>query len=701
MKESKEHPMNKHMTVSSHPLLQKGGLLISFLALLCLLLSPAPGTLIRNTIVLLVLAIVVILGQCPVSLPQLRSANTLSILAALIACMVSLQIFCTTWTTSAKATALAAQLGITHNTLVICIGLFGAVVSFYATKQLAEGLFAWIVDAIKQALPVHSLREMLTNLKSNWFLVISAAAFACLTAQPMRRYVVGVGVTVLAVLLLSTQLPSLWQYAKRTPLWRHLVAAATAIGICWSSKALFYSNWAWYFDAHPHLVAHFPAGVHAATLLALCGAVVAFYFTYYCVLAFWNTLIRVISEAKIFRGIGFGEWMTYCILFGITLGLMIAIFLHTNTFYDTPIKYDIIYTSDTSALVSSNVYLTLTNPENDLRQPLFAVFASPFAGIPYLITKVFGLSSTLHAILTNSVQIGLLFAANLMLAKLIANTATKRICVMVLLCCTYTQLLFTLMMEQYIVAYFWLMLCFSLILKSPRPSRMALWGAGGTLLTSMILLPLMPKKHPLKQFKEWVSDCVKVGLSFVAIMLVFNRFDVFASLSDKVTALNRFTGKNLTMVDKLEQYSHFVKTCFVAPPATVTPDIHGQMTWKLLEQNSFCIIGLILIGLALFGALLNIKNPTTLLALAWTGFSVVMLVILGWGTKENGLNLYALYFGWAFFVLIYQLVDKMAEVAHFKALVPLATLTTAALLLLINMQGMSELLQFAFTYYPI
>lgn len=692
--------MNKQI-LSSQPLLQKGVFLISFLAILCLLLSPAPGTLIRNTIVILGLAVVIILGQCPVRRPKARAVDALGILAALLACVVSLQIFRSTWTTSAKATALAAQLGITHDTLVMCIGLLGAVVGFYAMKGLMDGLLAWTVDALGQALPVHSGRQMLTNLKSNWFLVISAAAFACLTALPMRRYVIGVGVTMLAVLLVAMQQSSLWEYAKRTPLWRHLVAAATTIGICWSSKALFYSNWAWYFDAHPHLVTHLPTNVHAATSLGLFGAVVAFYFIYYCVLAFWNTLIRVVSEAKIFSGIGFGEWMTYSILFGITLGLMVAIFLQTNTFYDTPIKYDIIYTSDTSALVSSNVYLTLTNPENDLRQPLFAVFAAPFAGIPYLIAKLFGLSATIHAILTNSVQLILLFAANLMLAKLIANTATKRICVMVFLCCTYTQLLFTLMMEQYIVAYFWLMLCLYLILKSPHPSRMALWGAGGTLLTSMILLPLVPKKHPFKQFKEWVSDCVKVGVSFVAVMLVFNRFDVFASLGDKVTALNRFTGKNLTMVDKLEQYSHFVKTCFVAPPATVTPDIHGQMTWKLLEQNSFCIIGLLLIGLALFGALLNLKNPTTLLALSWTGFSVVMLVILGWGTKENGLNLYALYFGWAFFVLLYQLVDKLGTVAHFKALVPLVTLSAAAFLLLINMQGMSDLLQFAFTYYPI
>ena len=36
-----------------------------------------------------------------------------------------------------------------------------------------------------------------------------------------------------------------------------------------------------------------------------------------------------------------------------------------------------------------------------------------------------------------------------------------------------------------------------------------------------------------------------------------------------------------------------------------------------------------------------------------------MLIILGWGTKENGLILYSLYFGWAYFVLIFQLLNNI------------------------------------------
>ena len=44
-------------------------------------------------------------------------------------------------------------------------------------------------------------------------------------------------------------------------------------------------------------------------------------------------------------------------------------------------------------------YLSLTYVENDLRQPLFAIFAAPFAGVPYLLTQLFGASPTVLAVL--------------------------------------------------------------------------------------------------------------------------------------------------------------------------------------------------------------------------------------------------------------------------------------------------------------
>ena len=304
------------------------------------------------------------------------------------------------------------------------------------------------------------------------------------------------------------------------------------------------------------------------------------------------------------------------------------------------------------------MYLALTHPENDLRQPLFAVFAAPFVGIPYLLARVMGASATVQAILMNSAQILMLFTANFMLAKMLKLNSVKRICFMLLTSCTYSQLLFTLMMEQYIVAYFWLIFSIYLIVENQQPERIALWGAGGTLLTSMILLPFMSNKSPVKDFKAWFMDMVKYGLEFVALMLVFCRFDVIFNLMSRISFLSGFTGKTVTFADKIYQYTDFICNCFVAPDAGVNTTAVDHISWQLNPATGISFIGILILVLVAISAIWNRDKKSSLLAAGWVGFSVIMLLGLGLGTKENGLILYSLYFGWAFLVLLFQLAGK-------------------------------------------
>lgn len=50
-------------------------------------------------------------------------------------------------------------------------------------------------------------------------------------------------------------------------------------------------------------------------------------------------------------------------------------------------------------------------------------------------------------------------------------------------------LLAVLMMEQYIVAFFWLSLCIYFVCSDSEPDRIFLYGAGRTLATSFIFTP--------------------------------------------------------------------------------------------------------------------------------------------------------------------------------------------------------------------
>lgn len=140
------------------------------------------------------------------------------------------------------------------------------------------------------------------------------------------------------------------------------------------------------------------------------------------------------------------------------------LFCHHTAFYtNDPSGYDIIYTSDSGALVNNMGYLFITFPENDLRQPLFALFAAPFLGAPYFLGQILQLSPTSQAILVDAVQIVMLVLANLLLTRLLDLKPLERAALMLITSFTYAQMLGVLMMEQYIVAYFWLALTLALL----------------------------------------------------------------------------------------------------------------------------------------------------------------------------------------------------------------------------------------------
>ena len=75
-------------------------------------------------------------------------------------------------------------------------------------------------------------------------------------------------------------------------------------------------------------------------------------------------------------------------------------------------------------------------------------------------------------------------------------------------------------------------------------------------------------------------------------------------------------------------------------------------------------------------------------------------MLLGWGTQENGLILYALYFGWAFWVLLYQLAEALCAFLRRPGLLPVLTIGAAGVLLLINLPAMGQMVSFLVTHYP-
>lgn len=549
----------------------------------------------------------------------------------------------------------------------------------------------------KEYIHLQEKQQFFSNLKQNWFFPVSAMAFYYLTMRVSWGYLLGLPIAFIIMIIVAGQMSPIKQIIKDyTPL-EKILSFLTAAGICLENQKFFYSQM-----TDIALKLKLPEIYEKIFLYtSYIGIVLSLYFIFTLVLFFYKKLKQIIIENNLFNDITKKEIIIYSLLLITSLGYMIFSFIQSQAFYGTEFICDIIYTSDSPALIKQNVYLLLTHPENDIRQPLFALFAAPFMGGITLISKLFTNTPDIQAILLNSIQIFVLFFTNFLLTKTMKLDSQKRIYFMILISCTYPQLLFKLMMEQYIFSYFWLILCIYIITEKKNSVNIPLMGASNTLVTSMVLLPFTSNKSPIKDLKNWFVEIVKYPLEFILLLLAFCRFDVIFYLASRMSFLYGFSGKAISFSEKIKQYTHFIYNCFFSPDAGVDITTFGHTSWQLNLATTINYIGIAILLLSVISLICNKDKKSSLLAGIWVGFSIIMLLGLGWGTKENGLILYTLYFGWAFFILLFQLIEKVEEKLNIKFLLPTLVCITTCILLINNIPAIKELLDFAILYYPI
>lgn len=516
------------------------------------------------------------------------------------------------------------------------------------------------------------------KLRRNWWLPMSAAAYFCLQATASVPYLLGIPVAAGLLAWLVSRMGSIWQWIKAQKAGWIVLSMLSTAGICWAGLERFRSNW--------------KGSENLGFLLALAAFGAVFVFT----LWFWHWLGEFLRESGVFQNLGRGERLLYALLLLAAAAGAALLFTRTDACYGTPYEFDIVYTSDSPVLVKENAYLNLNHKENDLRQPLFAVFTAPLLGGAYFVGTLLG-NPGVQAALMNGVLLGMLFGAHLLLAQAMELPPEKRICFLLLTLCSYTQLLFSWMMEQYIPAYFFLMQCICQCCRKGKPDRPVLWAAGGTLLTSLILLPNF---SPLGNWKQRVRKLMLVGMEFLGILLVFCRLDVLATAAHRVLFLSSFAGLKVSVWERICQFSVFLSGCFLAPEAGASSVIPEHTSWQLAPAEGLNWGGVLIFLLCAVSAWWNWDKKSSRLAAAWCAFSVVMLLVLGWGTKENGLILYSLYFGWAYAVLLFQLVQKAGERIGKNWFLPAVSALCAAVMLARNLPAMGELIRFLISHFP-
>ncbi|MBQ2854936.1 MAG: hypothetical protein IJE81_05630 [Oscillospiraceae bacterium] len=579
--------------------------------------------------------------------------------------------FLDTWTNSYMAGVILDRLPGFFRSAVPVVCAAGVLAAFYAFYRLS----GWMIRVIRQFFGDTATGSC---LKENWFFPLSAAAFFLLQSPLNRESLCAAAAAIAIAAVIAIHIPALGKHCRQNHRAMNLLISLSTLGIC-----------------------KFRMDQVVSSPVTLILAALAVPFVFVCLSCFFHSLGNLLDRNGVFRDMGRREILLYLLLWVVLLLLTGWVFLNTGIFALETDPYDVIYTGDFPLLVNENACLDLTHLENDLRQPLFAVFSAPFTAIFYLLSSLCSAAPRLHALLMNIPQIGILLLAHYLLALMLGLSGTKRMLFVLLLSCTYPTILFSLMMEQYVFTYFYVILFFFSLCRNGHGAVLPCLGSGGTLLTGVILLPLVSRHPPVRQFRAWFRDLLDHAMGFVLVLLAFSRADIIFNIASNVEKLTAFSGAKITLTDKLLQYTAFVSGCFVSPAAVIADNPWGRISWQLVPAESVHTGGILILVLCAVSLFLNRKQTVTRVCGGWILFSFAVLILLGWGTQENGLILYALYFGWAFWVLLYQLADRLCGILHQPRLLFLLTAGGTAALLAVNLPAAARLVSFLLTHYPI
>ncbi|MDR0219870.1 MAG: hypothetical protein LBI54_00505 [Lachnospiraceae bacterium] len=371
------------------------------------------------------------------------------------------------------------------------------------------------------------------------------------------------------------------------------------------------------------------------------------------------------------------------------------------------IPFDIIYTTDSPAEVDSNVYFFTRAPINDLRNLLFALFAAPFAIPCLLLARLLFFWPAAYPLMINIVQILLMLTCVVMFARMLRLQGGAKILFLLAASSAYPVLLHLFAMGQYVFASFWLVLFVYAHTTGKEWDGDCLIAASGSLVTSAALFPLLLRDKPVK---AWGREIGLFCGKFAALTIVFGQLSVLAALvaasvtkrGDIGHGLDFYlmhAGSGVGFADRALQFLGFVATCFVKPAAAVGTFGRAFVSYQLAPVTSVNALGFVLLALALAGYALNRQELWAKIAMIWLAYSFIVLCLIGWGTPENGLVIYSLYFGWPYFILVFMCAER--ALAKWKNLRYAIYIAATAALVVVNGLGIADLIGFAVTYYPL
>jgi len=534
-------------------------------------------------------------------------------------------------------------------------------------------------------------KELGENVRNNWFIPVSALFFLLLNAgmpelisMPFSSYISILPAFIL-ILLLSAICPPFRTFFNGTSRKIRAVAFFSSFGTCYS---------VWMILRY----CSYPALFDYTFILRTASMILAVPFVFAVCLILWQRLAELFRTIVLSADVKKYELILYSSIFLIYCVFVTICFTSSKAFYDVSGLGEVIYTSDSPGLVRYNTFVVVDDFQNDIRQPLFAIFSAPFTGIPCMIGNL--IPGVPMALVLCYSQTALLFFTTFILATELKLSVFQRMSFMLVASSTYSIMLFSVMIEQYVLSYFWLVMAICYLNREKEAGPLAM-AASGSLLTNGVLVPVIyfPKTiskesvfASIKKMIFWVGD-------FLIALLMAGRLHVLCNAGYSFLLLSPYMGGKVSLTSRILQFFNYITGYFVIPVSEIQT-VNNAPSWQLAKVTTLNFAGVAIFVLALIAFCFTRSEKLSKVAFGWILFSVLVLILVGWGTAENGLVLYSLYFGWPFFVLIFNGLKALETKLNTKLIIPVCSAVMSLVMLTFNIPGIIMMIRFAIKNYP-
>ena len=534
------------------------------------------------------------------------------------------------------------------------------------------------------------------NLKANWPLLPCAACFYLLDGGFSFDDLICTVLALLAMSYAAAYMEPQVDVLRRNGAGIHILSAASAIGIAWAKAERFLRSPRGPVPSGTlPFPEGFPVGILAAVLAA--GSAAA---AFLLLERFWPALRGILARTGIRPSRT--ERRAYLTVLAACCVLGCGFHLCTRLAYGEARPFDMIYQSDSPYLVRSFSYATLSDSENGLHQPLFGLFAAPFAGLPYFAAMLLGGSPKAVAACLVPMQAAAILSGNILLASAVGLSGRARLRYVLAASCAAPFLFFSMCPEQYALSFFWLAMLVLFLSRGEDPGSLVTMGSVGSTVLSGFLLPFLPG------FREDLSmDCrfrrVRIraarGLLGAGFLLVLSlRAGLLLDFPWMLSARLGFAGGGRDLADQARQASMMFRSALLPPPSG--PDaasFPGIVRWAQLPVERVSLFGLAVLALALLGWWTCRWEAWARIAGAWLVMAVVSTFLLGYGAPENGMQLYSLYLCWPVLPLLSVHVRRTGLDGRPAGA---ATAMGCAMLLACSLMSFLGMLQFGMEHWP-